>query len=52
MIQIYNKQNQSYETWGNKRSPITSNTASSGGVEGLTLLLAASKRQFQSPSCD
>ena len=35
MIQIYNKQTQSYETWGNKRSPITSNTASSGGVVGL-----------------
>ena len=35
MIQIYNKQTQSYETWGNKRSPITSDTAISGGVEGL-----------------
>ena len=35
MIQIYNKETQVYETWGNKRSPITSDTATSGGVEGL-----------------
>ena len=28
------------------------NVPGSEGVEGLTLLLAASKRQFQSPSCD
>jgi hypothetical protein len=35
MIQIYNKQTSTYEEWGTKRSPITSDTATSGGVNGL-----------------
>ena len=35
MIQIYNKQTTTYEKWGSKRSPITSDTATSGGVNGL-----------------
>ena len=35
MIQIYNKQTTTYEKWGSKRSPITSDTATSDGVNGL-----------------
>ena len=36
MIQIYNKEKNSYETWGTKRSPITSSTETSGGVTDLS----------------
>jgi hypothetical protein len=36
MIQIYNNETGLYETWGTKRSPITSSTATSGGVTDLS----------------